>query len=236
MNVGDYAQLTESGRISSVYWSEWIKQFLANSPRYKISAVIPYGESSCNYKLDGFNQAFDHAYFEPFKINYDTPCPFKVGDSVRLRNEPDFVPCGGVDKQSVLLAEQGLRPIVIENIDRASQKSTGGLVIWGNRYADWRRFEYADEPPKLAPLTVIGDVIRTKPGPIQDHLFDLGIDGTCKHYDDDGCCGAPRQQHEMLGTGLITRIFAKPQRKSVRHETRLWSPYGEVDLLCRDSE
>lgn len=239
MNVGDYAQLTESGRISSAYWSERIKQFLANSPRYKIAEVVPWAhsQSGCNYKLNGLDQKFDDAYFEPFKINYGAPCPFEAGDSVRLRNEPNFVPCGGIDKQSVLIAEQGLRSIVIENIDRASPKSLGGLIIWnGIRYADWRRFEYADEPG--APTSVTATV-NDKKKPITDHLFKQGEHelSRCVHADEDGICGAVYERHEMLGTGLATRTFAKPQRPApARHETQLWSPYGEIDNLCRDSE
>lgn len=38
------------------------------------------------------------------------------------------------------------------------------------------------------------------------------------------------------GRGIAALKFTIPVRTTVRHETRLWDPYGEIDNLCRDAE
>lgn len=237
----DYVMLSKSAEIGTWALTSGQLEFLRSNRRLKISTLTHGGAV---FTFDGLPNTYfnnDHGDFVPFKLDYNGPCPFKVGDSVRLRNEPAYVPPNSLCKQNELIHEIGLRPVVVEKLDRSSEKSLGGLItFYGNRYADWRRFEYADNVVSVTPTpqSNVAPPTTYQKKPISDHLFERGERelSRCVHEDADGICGAPYERHETLGTGLATKIFPKPQRTISRHETRLWDPYGETDLLARDSE
>lgn len=92
------------------------------------------------------------------------------------------------------------------------------------------------------------DIVSTvKPTLITDHGYRMGHGGVCIYVDEGGTCGAEVERHatcrNMRGmmweceAGIVSEIYPKPQReRPARHETRSWAPYGEIDLLCEDSE
>lgn len=262
MNVGDYVQLNKVGHATSIRWTDEIQQFLANNRRLKISYTDVH-----NHKFYGLNQNFNCTYFEPFKIDYNGPCPFKVGDSVRLRALFSNVDAFVNKTQRDLLMRHGVESFVISNIDAAfllfgNNWHTGGLV--------WHRFEYAPEQskhPADQPHEVLchkcnqtfkcagNDVAGPCPNCeqprklITDHGYmDARGLGTCYYDSDgDGPCGAAIERHATTRNvrglmrehdiGIQLKTFAKPVRaRPARHETALWGPYAEIDLLCRDSE
>lgn len=244
MKIGDYAQLSAMGAKTSQLWVSSIQEFLANNKRLKIRHINNDNYGRIAYKFEGCGSQFCDEYVEPFKLNYDGPCPFKVGDSVRLRNEPDYVPAGFSGKKQsefIALAGVGLAPMIVTKV---TVDTIGSAELEAHNFCPaWKRFEYADDSAFGAPSSgssindSVAQLAPRRGQVISDHLFDAGRgDGLCSHGGGKDYCGARREQHEMLGTGLITKTFKKPLRAISRHETRLWDPYGEIDLFCRDSE